>query len=161
MKIKRIVEFNGEFNDDKENINGDKENIKAIEFPIPGRKVGYMLIIGKSSDIFDYFGVEEMHGLKRSDCYDTPDDAYIAGLCNQFPNQSPNEPKKHFLFINEIRIGRSYKDVLLIMHESMHLSFEVHGRNLEGDVEEDAITDGEKVATEICEYLKFIGILEI
>jgi hypothetical protein len=150
MKIKRIVEFNGEFND-------DKENIKAIEFPIPGRKVGYMLIIGKSSDIFDYFGVEELHGLERSKCYDTPDDAYIAGLCNQFPDDSD----RHFLFINEIRIGRSYKDVLLIMHESMHLSLEVHGLNLEGDTEEDAITYGEKVATEICEYLKSIGILEI
>ena len=150
MKIKRIVEFNGEFND-------DKENIKAIEFPIPGRKVGYMLIIGKSSDIFDYFGVEELHGLERSKCYDTPDDAYIAGLCNQFPDDSD----RHFLFINEIRIGRSYKDVLLIMHESMHLSLEVHGHNLEGDVEEDAITYGEKVATEICEYLKDIEILKI
>lgn len=146
MKIKKIKEFNG-----------DAMNIKTIEFPIPGRKVGYLLIIGKSSDIFDYFGVKELHGLKRSDCYDTPDDAYIAGLCNQFPGNS----KKHFLFINEIRIGRSYKDVLLIMHESMHLSFEVHGRNLKGDVEEAAITYGEKVATEICEHLKSIGILTI
>ena len=48
----------------------------------------FLLIIGKSSDIFDYFGVEELHGLKRSECYDTPDDAYIAGLCNQFPDDS-------------------------------------------------------------------------
>ena len=47
------------------------------------------------------------------------------------------------------------------MHEAMHLSLEVHGHNLEGDTEEDAITYGEKVATEICEYLKSIGILKI
>ena len=138
MKIKRIGEFN-------------TTNIKTKQYK------DYLLVIGKSSDIFDYFGVEELHGLKRSECYDTPDDAYIAGLCNQFPD----DPSKQFLFINEIRIGRSYKDVLLIMHEAMHLSLEVHGYNLKGDMEEVAITYGENVATEICEYLKSIGILKI
>lgn len=138
MKIKRIGEFN-------------TTNIKTKQYQ------DYLLVIGKSSDIFDYFGVEELHGLKRSECYDTPDDAYIAGLCNQFPD----DPSKQFLFINEIRIGRSYKDVLLIMHEAMHLSLEVHGYNLQGDKEEVAITYGENVATEICEYLKSIGILKI
>jgi hypothetical protein len=138
MKIKRIGEFN-------------TTNIKTKQYK------DYLLVIGKSSDIFDYFKVEELHGLKRSECYDTPDDAYIAGLCNQFPD----DPSKQFLFINEIRIGRSYKDVLLIMHEAMHLSLEVHGYNLQGDTEEVAITYGENVATEICEYLKSIGILKI
>ena len=118
----------------------------------------FLLIIGKSSDIFDYFVVEELHGLKRSECYDTPDDAYIAGLCNQFPDDS----SKQFLFINEIRIGRSYKDVLLIMHETMHLSLEVNGHNLEdGDKEEETITYAEEVALEICEHLKSIGLLKI
>ena len=118
----------------------------------------FLLIIGKSSDIFDYFGVEELHGLKRSECYDTPDDAYIAGLCNQFPDDS----SKKFLFINEIRIGRSYKDVLLIMHETMHLSLEINGHNLEdGDKEEETITYAEQVALDICEHLKSIGLLKI
>ena len=140
MKIQKIGEFNG-----------DAMNIKTKQYE------DYLLVIGKSSDIFDYFGVEELHGLKKSECYDTPDSAYIAGLCNQFPDN----PTKQFLFINEIRIGRSYKDVLLIMHEAMHLSLEVHGHNLEGDTEEAAITYGEKVATEICEYLKSIGILKL
>ena len=118
----------------------------------------FLLIIGKSSDIFDYFGVEELHGLKRSECYDTPNDAYIAGLCNQFPDDS----SKQFLFINEIRIGRSYKDVLLIMHETMHLSLEINGHNLEdGDKEEETITYAEQVALDICEHLKSIGLLKI
>ena len=118
----------------------------------------FLLIIGKSSDIFDYFGVEELHGLKRSECYDTPNDAYIAGLCNQFPDDS----SKQFLFINEIRIGRSYKDVLLIMHETMHLSLEINGHNLEdGDKEEETITYAEEVALDICEHLKSIGLLKI
>ena len=118
----------------------------------------FLLIIGKSSDIFDYFGVEELHGLKKSECFDNPEDAYIAGLCNQFPD----DPSKQFLFINEIRIGRSYKDVLLIMHETMHLSLEVNGHNLEdGDKEEETITYAEEVALEICEHLKSIGLLKI
>ena len=118
----------------------------------------FLLIIGKSSDIFDYFGVEELHGLKRSECYDTPDDAYIAGFCNQFPDDS----SKQFLFINEIRIGRSYKDVLLIMHETMHLSLEINGHNLEdGDKEEETITYAEEAALDICEHLKSIGLLKI
>lgn len=148
MKIKTIGEFNA-----------DAVNIKTKQYP------DYLLIVGKSSDIFDYFGVEDLHGLKRSECYDTPDSAYIAGLCNQFPDDStkqfPDDLPKQFLFINEVRIGRSYKDVLLIMHEAMHLSLEVHGLNLEGDTEEEAITYAENVALEICEYLKSIGILKI
>ena len=118
----------------------------------------FLLIIGKSSDIFDYFGVEELHGLKKSECFDNPEDAYIAGLCNQFPD----DPSKQFLFINEIRIGRSYKDVLLIMHETMHLSLEINGHNLEdGDKEEEKITYAEEVALDICEHLKSIGLLKI
>lgn len=64
----------------------------------------------------------------------------MAGLCNHFPDDS----SKQFLFINEIRIGRSYKDVLLIMHETMHLSTELNGHNLEdGDKEEETITYAE------------------
>lgn len=141
MKIKKIEEFNS-FSTD----------IKTKQYK------DFLLIIGKSSDIFDYFGVEELHGLKKSECFDNPEDAYIAGLCNQFPD----DPSKQFLFINEIRIGRSYKDVLLIMHETMHLSLEVNGNNLEdGDKEEETITYAEEVALEICEYLKSIGLLKI
>jgi len=140
MRIKRIEEFNV------------ASNIKTKQYK------DFLLIIGKSSDIFDYFGVEELHGLKKNECYDNPEDAYIAGLCNQFPD----DPSKQFLFINEIRIGRSYKDVLLIMHESMHLSLEVNGHNLEdGDKEEETITYAEGVALEICEHLKSIGLLKI
>ena len=141
MKIKKIEEFNSFASD-----------IKTKQYK------DFLLIIGKSSDIFDYFGVEELHGLKKNECFDNPEDAYIAGLCNQFPD----EPSKQFLFINEIRIGRSYKDVLLIMHETMHLSLEVNGHNLEdGDKEEETITYAEKVALEICEHLKSIGLLKI
>ena len=147
MKIKRVNE-----------LNSDVKDIYTKQY------TDYLLIIGTSEELFDYFGVDEMHGLYKSKCYDTPDDAYIAGLCNQFPGDSgkPRSQQRQFLFINKIRIGRSYKDVLLIMHESMHLSLEVHGHNLEeGDIEEKVITYAESTATEICEELKGLGILNI
>jgi hypothetical protein len=79
----------------------------------------YTLIIGKKpEDIFNFFGVEELHGLYKKDCYDNPTNAYIAGLCNVYPD----DHNKLFLFLNATRLGNGYKDVLLIMHESMHLS---------------------------------------
>jgi hypothetical protein len=145
MKIKRINEFN------EIEVRNSKD-ILTKQYP------EYLLIIGKSSDVFDYFGVDELHGLKKSECYDGEDSAYIAGLCNQFPDDS----SKQFLFINQIRIGRSYKDVLLIMHEAMHLSLEINGLNLQdGDLEEKVITYAENTAIEICEYLKSLGILKL
>ena len=99
----------------------------------------YTLIIGKNSeDIFNFFDVEELHGLYKKDCYDNPTNAYIAGLCNVYPD----DHNKLFLFLNATRLGNGYKDVLLIMHESMHLSLEIHGTDLtyKGvDIEEIAI----------------------
>lgn len=104
----------------------------------------YTLIIGKKSeDIFNFFGVEELHGLYKKDCYDNPTNAYIAGLCNVYPE----DHNKLFLFLNATRLGNGYKDVLLIMHESMHLSLEIHGTDLtyKGvDIEEIAITWAEE-----------------
>ena len=132
MRIKRVFEFN--------------KQIISKEFP------EFTFILGKSSDVFDFFGVEEMHGLNKSECYDRPDDAYIAGLCNVYPN----DHSKIFLFINEMRLGNGYKDVLLIMHETMHLSLQLHGRDLEkDDLEEEVITWAEEMADKIYQYLKY------
>jgi hypothetical protein len=130
MKIKRLFELN--------------KQIISKEFD------EFTFILGKSSDVFDFFGVEEMHGLKKSECYDRPDNSYIAGLCNVYPN----DHSKIFLFINEVRLGNDYKDVLLIMHETMHLSLQLHGYNLEdGDLEEKVITWSEEMAEKIYQYL--------
>ncbi len=117
----------------------------------------FTLIVGKkSSDMFDYFGVEEMHGLKKSECYDKPGDCYIAGFCNVYPDDS----SKHYLFLNSFRFNKTYLDYLLIMHECSHLSLEKHGRNLEdGQVEEDMVTWSEETAIDIIEFLKSNGIL--
>ena len=119
----------------------------------------YTLIIGKKSeDIFNFFGVEELHGLYKKDCYDNPTNAYIAGLCNVYPD----DHSKLFLFLNATRLGNGYKDVLLIMHESMHLSLEIHGTDLtyKGvDIEEIAITWAEENSDSIYQFLRSQGIL--
>jgi hypothetical protein len=119
----------------------------------------YTLIIGKKSeDIFNFFGVEELHGLYKKDCYDNPTNAYIAGLCNVYPD----DHSKLFLFLNATRLGNGYKDVLLIMHESMHLSLEIHGTDLtyKGvDIEEIAITWAEENSDSIYQFLRSKGIL--
>jgi len=123
-------------------------NIVTKQYP------NFLLIIGnKSSDMFDFFGVEELHGLKKSECYDNSDNAYIAGFCNQYPDN----PKKIYLFLNKFRLGNGYKDVLLIMHETLHLSLEIHGHNLEdGELEEKVITWAEETADEIYNFVRNI-----
>lgn len=119
----------------------------------------YTLIIGKKSeDVFNFFGVEELHGLRKEDCFDNKENAYIAGLCNVYPD----DHNKLFLFLNSYRLGNGYKDVLLIMHESMHISLEIHGADLtyKGvDVEEIAITWAEENADSIYQFLKSKGII--
>jgi hypothetical protein len=139
MKIKGIQDFNN--------------SIISKQYP------EYTLIIGKKSeDIFNFFGVEELHGLYKKDCYDNPTNAYIAGLCNVYPD----DHNKLFLFLNATRLGNGYKDVLLIMHESMHLSLEIHGTDLtyKGvDIEEIAITWAEENSDSIYQFLRSQGIL--
>lgn len=139
MKIKGIQDFNN--------------SIISKQYP------EYTLIIGKKSeDIFNFFGVEELHGLYKKDCYDNPTNAYIAGLCNVYPD----DHSKLFLFLNATRLGNGYKDVLLIMHESMHLSLEIHGTDLtyKGvDIEEIAITWAEENSDFIYQFLRSKGIL--
>jgi hypothetical protein len=139
MKIKGIQDFNN--------------SIISKQYP------EYTLIIGKKSeDIFNFFGVEELHGLYKKDCYDNPTNAYIAGLCNVYPD----DHNKLFLFLNATRLGNGYKDVLLIMHESMHLSLEIHGTDLtyKGvDIEEIAITWAEENSDSIYQFLRSKGIL--
>lgn len=146
MKIKRMNEFS--------------DTILTKQFE------EYLLIIGtKSEDMFLYFGVEEMHGLNLIDCRnhaETPDNAYIAGFCNQFPADA----SKFYLFLNSQRItgmfqsGTPHHAPLLIMHECMHMSIEVHGANLSnGDLEEKTITWAEEQSKDIIEYMKSIGKL--
>lgn len=106
----------------------------------------YTLIIGKSQDVFTHYGVEEMHGLRKEDTYDTPSDAFMAGLSNYNPH---GEGEKPFLFLNEMRLGNGgHMDTLLIMHETMHMSLLLHNWDIENK-EEEIITWAEEEAAKI------------
>lgn len=118
----------------------------------------FLLLLGnKSVDVFNYFNVEELHGLYKSQAEkypETRDDAYIAGFCNYIPK--PNNKYQYgdevFIFINVSRLKNNMKDATLIMHETMHLSLMLHNWNIK-DKEEQIITDAEKYANEILNYI--------
>lgn len=97
-------------------------------------------------DIFTYYNIDEMHGLNLKDCKiynNTTKDSYIAGWCNYIPNSD-----RHFVFINLSRCNNEIETYGLIMHELMHLSFDLHKK------EEDIITWAENESYKI--YLKLL-----
>jgi hypothetical protein len=114
----------------------------------------YTLILSKDPcDIFRHFNTEELHGLNYKKCLshkNTKDSAYIAGLTNISP-----KTKKHFLFLNLNRLGKDKEKMGLIMHETMHLSLELHKHNV-NKKEEEIITWAENEAYKIYDLIEKI-----
>lgn len=102
----------------------------------------YTLILSKNPcDIFTHFKVDDLHGLNYQKCLsykNTKESAYIAGLSNISP-----KTKKEFLFLNLNRLGKGKEKMGLIMHETMHLSLEIHKHDIKNK-EEEIITWAEK-----------------
>lgn len=97
-------------------------------------------------DIFTYYNVEKLHGLNLQDCSNynnTTKDAYIAGWCNYIPKS-----KRHFVFINLSRCNNEIETYGLIMHELLHLSFDLHKK------EEDIITWAENESHKLYKKIK-------
>ena len=97
-------------------------------------------------DIFNYYNVDEMHGLNLYDCINynnTNYDSYIGGWCNFIPNSD-----RHYVFINLSRCNNVIETFGLIMHELMHLSFDLHKD------EEQLITWAENESYQIFELIK-------
>tara|TARA_R110000787_G_scaffold55416_2_gene127940 strand:+ start:13784 stop:14134 length:351 start_codon:yes stop_codon:yes gene_type:complete len=100
-----------------------------------------LLLSEDCCELFDYFGVAELHGLTLKECegYEaSSEDAYIAGLCNVCPNTG-----KRFIYINLSRCTDDVHTMGLVMHEAMHLAFSL----LES--EEEIITYAENEAYRI------------
>lgn len=118
-----------------------KSSIKEFKYK------NYTLLLSKNPcDIFTYFDVEDLHGLNYKKCLshkNTKESAYIAGLTNIIP-----KTKKHFLFLNLNRLGKGKEKMGLIMHETMHLSLEIHKHDVEKK-EEEIITWAENEAYKI------------
>ena len=100
-----------------------------------------LLLSHDPCEIFDFFNVDQMHGLNLGDCNDydnTTQSAYFAGWCNIIPNL-----KRNYVFINLSRCNTPIETFGLIMHELMHMSFDLHTD------EEELITWAENESYEI------------
>lgn len=87
----------------------------------------YQLLIGdKSIDLFDYFRVNELHGLTREAAEVFPDSdgsAYIYGMANYHPlDKNLTLTYKPYLFLNKMRLNGTYKDVTGMLHEYLHIA---------------------------------------
>ena len=83
-----------------------------------------LLLSHDPCEIFKHYNVDEMHGLNFQDCNNynnTTQSAYFAGWCNIIPNSDRN-----YVFINLSRCNTDIETFGLIMHELMHMSFDLH-----------------------------------
>jgi hypothetical protein len=114
----------------------------------------FVFLIGERSiDIFDYYGVNTMHGLSRRGAIqktDTNERAYICGLCNFHPKDKDLTMPSHmkpFIFMNSIRFYRDFRDITSLMHECTHLGFKLHNYDIER--EEEIITLAEQLTNDL------------
>ena len=125
----------------------------------------YILLIGNdATEVFDYYKVDEMHGLNRADAQAEEVDmtvgngVYIYGLTNYHPADkklTAKDPYKPFLFIN-LGTFKKYsvtEKATGVMHETMHMSILLNNWDIK-DKEEEVITFAEDEANKIIEKLK-------
>jgi len=115
----------------------------------------FVFLIGESSiDIFDYYGIDEMHGLNRFDCdkkTDTNKCAYICGWSNFHPHDKELKRPSHmkpFVFMNSIRFQGDYTDATSLMHECMHLSMNLHDWDVD-QFEEEIVSLAESLTNDL------------
>ena len=127
----------------------------------------YILLIGNdATEVFDYYKVDEMHGLNRADAQAEEVDktvgngVYLYGLTNYDPADKKliaKDPYKPFLFLNMGTFKRYNvtEKATAVMHETMHISILLNNWNIKGK-EEEVITYAEDEANKIIEKLKTI-----
>jgi hypothetical protein len=109
----------------------------------------YLLLLGNDSmELFEYYDVDELHGLNVVDCAlypETKDNAYIAGMSNYSPfDRGFNKIPKPYVFINTKRLQNNFEDITLLMHELMHQALLQY--NWDMDYEEEMISWAEAEA---------------
>ena len=112
---------------------------------------GYTILLGDGPcEIFEYYGVEELHGLSYAECKqynNTEHNAYIAGLSNVSPKDGSN-----FLFINLQRCNNVLDTTLLVNHEMMHMALEIYKFDVHLR-EEEIITWAENETRKVATYI--------
>jgi hypothetical protein len=124
----------------------------------------YIVLFGdNATEIFDYYKVDEMHGLSRKDAQAEEVDktvgngVYIYGLTNYDPADkklTAKEPYKPFIFINLGTFKRYSltEKATAIMHETMHMAILLNNWKIV-DKEEEVISFAEEQANKIIEKL--------
>ncbi len=126
----------------------------------------YILLAGNdATEIFDYYSVDEMHGLNRKDAQAEEVDktkgngVYIYGWTNYDPADkklTAKAPNKPFLFIN-LGTFKKYsltEKATAVMHETMHMSILLNNWKIT-DKEEEVISYAEEQANKIIDKLGF------
>lgn len=126
----------------------------------------YILLAGNNAtEIFDYYNVEEMHGLNRKDAKLEEVDktkgngVYIYGWTNYDPADkklTAKAPYKPFLFIN-LGTFKKYsltEKATAVMHETIHMSILLNNWKIT-DKEEEVISYAEEQANKIIDKLGF------
>lgn len=94
----------------------------------------FVLLIGNSAvDLFDYYGVQEMHGVSKTQCIEriAEGGTYIDGFANYNPKDTAlTKELLPFVFINRQALHGDYRDVTLINHEMVHMSLLLHDWNV-------------------------------
>ena len=110
------------------------------------------LLVGVNAlSLFDYYGVDELHGLNKKDCLKRMKQGgtYFDG----FQNLIPYEKDQYYLFINNSSLtDNELNNFGLIFHESTHYFFEKYYDSLKEN-EEQLITEAEIMAKEICKLI--------
>jgi hypothetical protein len=100
----------------------------------------FVLLIGNNAvDLFDYYGVQEMHGVSKAQCIEriAEGGTYIDGFANYNPKDTAlTKELLPFVFINRQALHGDYRDVTLINHEMAHMSLLLHDWNVETDEEQ-------------------------
>lgn len=124
----------------------------------------YIVLFGdNATEIFDYYKVDEMHGLNRKDAQAEEVDktvgngVYIYGWTNYDPADkklTAKEPYKPFIFINLGTFKRYSltEKATAIMHETMHMAILLNNWKII-DKEEEVISFAEEQANKIIEKL--------
>jgi hypothetical protein len=123
----------------------------------------FVLLVGKdATEIFDYYNVDQMHGLNRKDAQAEEVDktkgngVYIYGWTNYDPRDKKlkaKAPYKPFLFLNKKHFKGDFTDITLVNHEAMHVAILLNNWKIMNK-EEDAISQAEEYTNKIVRLLK-------
>lgn len=122
------------------------ENVEIVKMVRPD----LMFILGAdATSLFDYFGVDELHGLNRNACIERikAGGTYIDGMCNVIPKSDGKVA--YYLFINKKALSLiKVKNYALIFHEATHYCFSKYWNDLQ-EKEEELITEAENLGIDI------------